>query len=131
MLLILPLLIISILLEGTVTDIPLTLVCLLALTIMRRDLAVFVVAFFSGLIWDVMTLHRLGGASMFFLVFVFLIFLYQRKYEINSYPFASSFLGGWIFLFIFGYGNAVGQALLGSLIAVILFGILGSLKRKS
>jgi hypothetical protein len=126
MILLAPLLIISILLEGTVTIIPLVLVCLLCMTIFKRDASVFPIAFFAGIFLDIFVLHIIGGASIFFLVFVLLILLYQRKYEINSYPFVavSSFLGSWMFLVIFGYGGAILQALLASLIAIFLFGIL-------
>lgn len=126
MLLLLPLLIISILLEGTVTTLPLILICLLLLMIIKRDGSVFPVAFFAGLFLDAMTLHRMGGASIFFLVFVFLIFLYQKKYEIYSYPFvfAASFFGGWAFLAIFGYHGVIQQALCSSIIAVLLLVIL-------
>jgi cell shape-determining protein MreD len=119
------LLLIAIIFEGTVTAIPLALVCLLSLTIVRRDWMVFLVAFFAGILLDVLTLRPLGGASAFFLTFVFLILLYQRKYEIYSYPFVwtASFLGGIVFLMIFGYDNvflrAVGCAIIGS----VVFGI--------
>ncbi len=132
MFLLIPLLILAILLEGTVTTIPLILVCLLLLTILRRGAFVFLTAFFAGLVWDVLTLHRVGGASIFLLVFVFLILLYQRKYEINSYPFvfASSFLGGLLFLTIFGNSGAISEALVGSMIAGVLFTVV-SLKKLS
>ncbi len=132
MLLLLPLLIISIFLEGTITTLPLVLVCLLILTIIKRDASIFPVAFFAGLLLDTMLVHRLGGASIFFLTFVFLILLYQKKYEINSYPFVlvSSFLGGLLFLTIFGYSGAILQALVGSMIAGMLFGVV-SLKNLS
>ncbi len=125
MLFLLPLLILAMLLESTVTDLPLVLACLLILTIIRRDISVFIAAFFAGIFWDTLTLHRIGGASIFFLVFVFLIFLYQKKYEINSFPFvfAASFFGGWIFLAIFGYHGASTQSLTGSVFAVIVFGL--------
>jgi cell shape-determining protein MreD len=122
----LPLLIIAVLLEGTIITLPLVLVTLLCMTILRRDWVVFPSAFFAGLFLDALLVHHVGGASMFFLTFVFLIFLYQRKYEINSYPFVgvASFLGSWIFLSIFGYDGAIITSLFSSLIAVVLFIIL-------
>jgi cell shape-determining protein MreD len=125
MILLLPLLIISVFLEGTITALPLVLVCLLCLTILKRDAVVFFAAFFAGLILDVLVVHRVGGASIFFLSYVFLILLYQKKYEINSYIFVavSAFLGSLGFLGMFGYGNMFWQALVSSLIAVVLFAI--------
>jgi cell shape-determining protein MreD len=121
-----PLLIISILLEGTITTLPLVIICLLCWTIVRRDTSVFPAAFFAGLLLDTLTVHRVGGASIFLLALVFLILLYQRKYEINSYPFvlAASFLGSGLFLMVFSYNNVLLQAMIGSLIAVVLFAVL-------
>lgn len=132
MLILIPLLIISVFLEGTVTTLPLVLLLLLCLTILKRDVVIFPIAFFAGLILDALLVHHMGGASIFFLLFVLLIFLYQRKYEINSYPFVfvASFLGSWIFLMIFGYGNVLGQSLISSFIAFCLFGISQKLKFK-
>jgi cell shape-determining protein MreD len=122
----LPLLIIAIFLEGTVTTLPLVLVCLLCLTIIRRDWVVFPAAFVAGLLLDTLLVHKVGGASIFFLLYVFLIFLYQRKYEINSYPFVftASFFGSLLFLLVFGFSNIFSQAVISSLIAVVLFAIL-------
>jgi cell shape-determining protein MreD len=132
MLILLPLLIISIFLEGTVTTLPLVLVCLLCMTILKRDWVVFPAAFFAGLILDVLVVHRLGGASIFFLLYVFLILLYQRKYEINSYPFVftASFFGSFLFLLIFNYSNVFLQSVISSLIAVVLFALLKVSSRK-
>ncbi len=115
----------TIFLEGTVATLPLVLVGLLCLTIMKRESIVFVFAFLSGLILDLLTVRSIGLSSLYFIFFVFLIFLYQRKYEINSYPFvaASAFVGAFIFLIIVGGGNLFIDSLLSSIIALLLFGI--------
>jgi cell shape-determining protein MreD len=133
MFLLLPLLIIAILFEGTITTLPLVLICLLCLTIRKRDGSIFPIAFFAGLLVDVLRIQSLGGSSIFFLVFVLLILLYQRKYEINSYPFVavSSFLGSWIFLALFGYSGSFGQALVSAGIGLLLFRVSSKFKIKS
>jgi len=82
MFLFLLLIIISVFLEGTVTTLPLTLVCLLCLTIYKREGIVFLIAFLAGLLLDILRVNMVGESSLFFVVFVFLILLYQRKYEI-------------------------------------------------
>jgi cell shape-determining protein MreD len=113
----------AVLLEGSITTLPLTLVCLLCLTIIKRDDKVFIAAFIAGLFLDIFALRQVGGTSIFFLLFVFLLLLYQRKYEIYSTPFVlvATFMGSALFLFTFGYGNVLGQAVLSTLIAGVLF----------
>lgn len=119
-------LIVALFLEGTITTLPLVLVGLLCLTIMKREPMIFVVAFLSGLILDLLTVHPVGLSSLYFIVFVFLIFLYQRKYEINSYQFVGvlAFIGSFVFLSIFGGGNLFFQSLISAIIAIILFAIM-------
>ena len=113
-------------LEGTVTTLPLVLVCLLCLTIIKRDTTVFFAAFFVGILLDVFTLHVVGGASVFFLLFVFLILLYQRKYEIYSYPFVmvASFFGSVLFLLSFSYKDVLVQSFVSAVIGIVVFAIL-------
>src|SRR4051812_14231819 len=98
---------IALLLEGTITTLPLVLVCLLCLGISRRDVVTFFIAFFVGFFLDVFTLHPIGKTSLFFVIFLFLVSLYQRKYEINSVPFVivASFIGSLLFLWVFGQKN--------------------------
>lgn len=117
------LLLISIFLEGTMTVLPLVFICLLCLTILMRDQLIFFIAFFAGMLLDAFLLRPIGETSIFFLLVVFLIFLYQRKYEINSYPFVfiASFCGSFLSLLVFGYANAFVDASASSLIALLLF----------
>ncbi|HEX8931722.1 MAG TPA: hypothetical protein VF810_01045 [Patescibacteria group bacterium] len=116
------LLIFSILFEGTVTTLPLVMICLLCLTILRREVNIFFIAFLAGLILDIVTVKTLGSESLFFVVFVFLILLYQSKYEINSYPFVAvaALVGAFGFLWIFG-GNLWLDSILSSFIALLFF----------
>jgi len=117
------LLVITIFLEGTVTALPLVFVSLLCLTILLRNPFMFFVAFLSGIFLDVFAVRTVGQTSIFFLIAVLLIFLYQRKYEINSYPFVTfaSFIGSFFYLFVFGYPAAVWQAVGSSIFALLLF----------
>lgn len=117
------LLIASIFLEGTMTTLPLVFLCLLLVTIFMRNLFLFILAFLAGIFLDAFVLRPIGEASIFLLFIVFLILLYQRKYEINSYPFVmiASFFGSLVFLLLFGYGHAIEQAIISAIIAVFLF----------
>ncbi len=120
------LLFISVLLEGTVTALPLVLICLICMTIVMRDSFIFLPAFIAGILLDAFALRTIGGASIFLLLFVFLILLYQGKYEINSYPFVwiASFVGSFLFLMMFGYSSALVQAIVSAVIAVFLFALM-------
>jgi len=120
------LIIISISLEGTVTTLPITMVFLLCLSLIRRDWTVFPIAFFAGLLLDLLRVQTVGVSSLFFMIFTFLILLYQRKYEINSYPFVvvATFLGSIIYFFIFGLKHFIIQSILISIIAALLFAII-------
>ncbi len=117
------LLIIAVIIEGSITSLPLTLIVLLCLTTIRRDTAVFIAAFVAGIFLDIFALRQVGGASIFFITFVFLILLYQRKYEIYSYPFVlvGTFLGAALFLSIFNYANVLPQAGISVIAAFFLF----------
>jgi len=115
--------IISIFLEGTVTNLPLVLICLVILTIATRNLFLFILAFVAGIFLDTFALRPIGLTSIFLLLCVFLMLLYQRKYEINSYPFVllASFVGSLVYLLIFGYANAFVLALGSVIVALLLF----------
>jgi hypothetical protein len=119
------LLCISLFLEGTVTTLPLVFICFVCLTIFIRTPAILLIAFFAGMLLDAFAIRAIGGTSIFLLTAVLLILLYQRKYEINSYPFVliASFIGSLLFLIIFNYQNSFGLAVISALIAVILHGI--------
>ncbi|HSX09630.1 MAG TPA: hypothetical protein VLF93_05735 [Candidatus Saccharimonadales bacterium] len=117
------LLIVSVVLEGTVTALPLVLICLICMAIVMRNSFIFLSAFIAGMFLDAFALRPLGGASIFLLLSVFVLLLYQRKYEINSYPFIfiSSFVGSLLFLLLFGYTSAFLLAFVSSIIAVLFF----------
>ena len=121
--LLLILLAIAVIIEGSITPVPLTLITLLCLTIIRRDTSVFIAAFIAGIFLDIFALRQVGGTSLFFITFVFLILLYQRKYEIYSYPFvlAGTFIGASLFLSVFRYANVLPQAGLSVAAAFFLF----------
>lgn len=112
---------ISIFLEATFISIPLSLSIILCLTIIAQEKAL-IISFLAGLVIDILSVHRLGSTSFLFLVFSCLIILYQRKYEINSYPFVlvSSFIGSVIYLFLLGRSSLI-IAFLGSAFTLLLF----------
>ena len=93
--LLISLLIIAIFFQGGITNIPLTLGALILLWIVYQAGWVIIVAFFTGVFIDIVTFHPFGSSSVFFIVTLFLILLYQRKFEIQSVP----FIGASVFVF--------------------------------
>lgn len=117
------LLFIAVLIEGVVISIPIVLDVIIIFFILKRSYWLFLPAFVSGIFLDVLSVRALGLSSLFFVLFIFIVALYERKFEIATYPFVflSSFLGGFLYLLIFGYNHIVGQAIMSSLIAIVLF----------
>ena len=111
--------------EGAVTTLPLILIFLLCATILRKEHSLFPIAFFAGLLLDLLQVRPVGSTSIYFVICLFLVLLYQRKYEIDSYPFvaASGFLASFGFLLFFGGGNIFLQSVLSSCFAVLLYAL--------
>ncbi|CAN5203797.1 hypothetical protein BH11PAT1_BH11PAT1_1720 [soil metagenome] len=122
---------IALLLEGIVTTLPLTLLALIILLLQKRAEWIFLLAFGSGLVLDILTLRPLGQTSIFFLIFLFLMLLYERKYEIQSMPFvmAVSGIGSVAYLLSVHSTMIFWQGVVSALIAGILF-IFYRLQRK-
>lgn len=118
------LLFIFLIFESSVTTIPIVFVVLLCLTVIYKESFVFLLAFIFGLILDVLSFRAPGVSSTFFIVFIFLVLIYQKKFEITTYPFVtiSSFFGSFIFLIVKGVKNDLFlQSLVSTLFAVTFF----------
>lgn len=108
----------AILLESTITTLPLVLLLILFLAVTRKSNDVFVVAFVAGLILDILSFGWIGFSSMYFVLLTFLIFMYQRKFEIETVNFLVlfSFFGSLIYLLIEGVRFAFIQSIVMMLI---------------
>ena len=113
----------SVLFEGTITTLPLTLITLLVIAVMSRDTSVFPFAFIAGLLLDVLLLRPLGATGVFFILYFLLVFLYQRKYEITTVPFVlfASFFGTVVYTKFFGVDHSFVGAVMSMIFAVLLF----------
>lgn len=89
------LLFISIILESTIIPFPLTLLCLLLFVHFLESQIVFF-SFFTGLLLDVFSLYMWGVSSVFFLVTVFVLSYYRRKFHQEG-----SFIYQLLFIFLF------------------------------
>lgn len=108
-----------VIIEGSVTTLPLTLIFLLFLTVVKRQEWIFLLAFVAGILLDVFAFHPLGISSFYFVVFIFLLLLYQRKYETATMPFIgiAAFFGSCAYLFVTGQSAVFLQAIISTIIA--------------
>jgi len=125
-------LILAILLEATVISIPIVLDVLLVYFILSKKSRLLIFAFVAGIILDILRIRVLGLTSIFFMVFILLVFLYEKKFEIATYPFVffAAFLGGILYLLMLNYSYVLEQAVMGALIAAILFKLLNNIKNQ-
>lgn len=115
----------------TFATLPVSVGALVLLAVLFRQNWIFIAAFLTGLIFDILTLRTLGLTSVFLVFLVFLIFLYQNKFEIQTVPFVfiSTFLASFIFLIILGYQGQFFQALLVSLGTSLVFRLISGANR--
>jgi cell shape-determining protein MreD len=125
------LLILALIMQSFLTSIPLVFLVLLSFTVLSKDLVVFPIAFFFGIFLDIFAFQTLGITSAFFITFLFLVLLYQRKFEIatNYFIFSSSFIGSSILLLILGNTHLIiFQAIAASVIGLLIFKLYKTLK---
>lgn len=108
--------------ESVFIVIPIVLLILLNLIVFVRKEWVFALAFFSGLFLDFLGMRQLGGTSLFLIIFLFVVILYEKKFETTSIYFISiiSFFGSLSFLTIF-YKFSILESLLATLISAVIF----------
>ncbi|HSX40098.1 MAG TPA: hypothetical protein VLF68_00645 [Candidatus Saccharimonadales bacterium] len=120
---ILLLLIAGLVLESTVTTLPLILIILILATVTAKSQSVFALAFVFGLLLDLFAMRTIGVSSIFLLVCIWLIFLYQRKFEIRTYYFVflSTGIASFFFLMLFSQKDIIPEVLLSSIISIAGF----------
>jgi len=124
----------ALLLETTLFTIPLVLISLICLTVIYKEDILFLFGFIFGFFLDLILFKTVGLSSLFFVIFLFLILLYQRKFEINTAGFVlvSSFLGSLGYLLFMNYNNNLFlQAIAGAIIGLIIFLFLKRIEERS
>ncbi len=124
---------ISVLLESTLITLPLTLITVIFAAVTLRKNEVFILAFFSGLMLDILTLKSVGISSLFFTLVVFLIFLYQRKFEIGTFYFfaTSTFLGSLLYLIATNVNMSLPQSIFMTAASGAAFSVFNILNKKA
>lgn len=109
-----------------ITTIPLSVGLLAIMTVLIKKSWVFLLAFGLGLFIDLISVRALGYSSLMLTVFVFLIRLYERKFETQTtaFVFIATLLGSLIYLKIFGYDNILVISLINALFAILVFKIM-------
>lgn len=118
------LLLLALVLEVSITTLPFIFLVLLCLTVILRVNWLFLLAFIFGLLFDAASFKTIGTSSAFLVIVLFLVLLYQSKFEITTGYFVliSSFVGSLLFLFLQGYVQFIFvQAAVSSIIALLLF----------
>jgi cell shape-determining protein MreD len=124
-------LIIALVLEASLTTIPFVFLVLLCLLVLLRENWLFAFAFGFGLVLDLVTFKTPGASSAFFVTFLFLVLIYQSKFEIatNTFIFFASLFGSFGYLVFLGYSNSlILQTILSSIIGLALFKLIQKLK---
>jgi cell shape-determining protein MreD len=119
-------LVLALILEVSLTTLPLILIALLILTIIYRKTEVFILAFIFGICFDILTFNTVGTTSIVLILYLFLVLLYQKKFEIatNNFVIIASFLGALGFLLVLGYTNSIiFQAISSSIITLLGFNL--------
>lgn len=126
-------LVFALLLEGTITSLPLVLLMLIFIATRFYHGNIFAIAFFAGLILDVMLVRHLGETSVYFLLILFLICMYERKYEISSPLFVTiiTFVASCIYYFIFPVPQSFVQIVVATVLAFIGFSLVKQLERRT
>lgn len=122
----------AIIIESSVLTIPLVLDIIIVLYIFERKSWIFALAFFAGLLLDIGLVRNVGQSSIFFVICLFILNLYERKFEIVSGYFALffSFFGSIIFLFLSKENLILQDSILSAIFTVILFAIFKTFSAK-
>lgn len=116
-------LLVSFLLESTVTNIPLVFLTLFVYFVLFSKANLFLIAFLLGIILDVVLLRQIPLTSALLIIGLFVPTLYKRRFEASNIFFISifSFLGSLFFLTVYQADYPILKSILSIFIAVLLF----------
>ena len=115
------------LLQASVTTLPLVMLFFLSAAVVAKKTWIFPIAFLTGAVLDVLLLNPLGTTSLFLVIFLFIILLYDKKFDIQTFPFVflASFIGSLIyFIAILHIPNIFTQAIISAVISTLSFFLL-------
>ncbi len=125
------LILLSVFLQASVTTLPLVLLLFLNAAVVAKKTWVFPAAFLTGAVLDILLLNPMGKTSLFLVIFLFIVLLYDKKFDIQTFPFVflASFIGSFVYFIAFHISNVFAQALTSTSIAALSFFLLIQLNR--
>ena len=126
-----PLFIVAFFFEVVLTSVPLVFIMLLNLFIFSKKEWVFVLAFVTGIFFDILALRILGYTSMFYISALFLVSLYERKFEISTIylVFIMSVILSAVYLVLFG-GFSIFESIFSGIVGAVIFLFFNFLQHK-
>ena len=123
MLLMIILLLLFVVVASGITTIPFSVGLLVLSAVLFKKSWMFFLAFGLGLFLDLISIRVLGSSSLVLAIFVFILFLYERKFEIQTvaFVFISTFLGSIFYLWSFEYQMVFLQAFINALLTAMFF----------
>ena len=106
--------------ETTFLALPLVLIAIVLFGVVYKEAWIFPVAFGAGILLDMLSFRTVGVTSLFFVITLSLVFLYKRKFEIQSLPFVV--VASFLIALAYGIFLAGGNVLLQTLITAFLAG---------
>lgn len=106
-----------------ITTIPFSIGLLTVAAVLSKKSWVFFLALGLGLFLDLISIRPLGYTGLVLMIFVFIVFLYERKFETQTitFIFSAVFIGSLIYLKIFDYQQIFLQSAINSLLAILFF----------
>jgi len=126
------LVVVSLILEGSITSLPLVLLSLLIFRIAVSDNSGFLMAFLSGIILDIFLVRPVGQSSIYFLIILFLIGMYEKKFEVNSLLFImlATFTTSLVYFLVFTSPSILIQTIFMTFLSGFLYVVLRLKKPK-
>lgn len=117
-----PIFIVVFFLELVLTSVPLIFIMLLNLFIFSKKEWVFILAFITGIFFDILSLRSLGYTSMFYISSLFLVSLYERKFETSTiyFIFIMSVILSAVYLILFG-GFSILESIFSGIVGITIF----------
>lgn len=123
---------IALFLESSIFSIPFLLMGLLLLFVFTKKPSVFFVAFICGILLDSMLLRMIGSTSIFYLLFLLIVLLYDRKFEVISLPFvlALSVVGNILYAIYFDTPSLIFQIFVTFFMTLIGYSFIKKIQQK-
>lgn len=125
-------LLIFVFLQSSVSSTPVVLAWLISSAIVYKTRSVYLLAILGGELLDVLSFRVAGLSSTFFLSILIVVFLYERKFEIQTpqFVFIATVVSTFFYAWFEGFHYVIPMALFNGVIACLFFYILSVLRNR-